>query len=146
MTVTRPRRAVCRQGRDFFCGPDGRPVGFVTPETEIEFTMPDENRLPISVSMIAGNEAHRIRRALESVAGWTSEIVVVLNEEVSDGTDKIAASFGAQSFPRAVERPRRPKKFRRAEDQQRLDFGVGRRRGGFPGTARGNRAVVCRTG
>ena len=55
-------------------------------------------RLPISVCLIAGNEAHRIRRALESVAGWTSEIIVVLNDDVNDGTDKMAGSFGANVF------------------------------------------------
>jgi glycosyltransferase involved in cell wall biosynthesis len=54
--------------------------------------------LPVSVCIIAGNEAARIRRALASVAGWTSEIIVVLNEEVSDGTDQIAESFGAKVF------------------------------------------------
>lgn len=54
--------------------------------------------LPISVCIIASNEAHRIRKALESVAGWTSEIVVILNHDVSDGTDKIAESFGAKVF------------------------------------------------
>jgi glycosyltransferase involved in cell wall biosynthesis len=53
-------------------------------------------KLPISVCIIAGAEAHRIRRALESVAGWTSEIVLVLNSEVSDGTDQVAAEFGAR--------------------------------------------------
>ena len=53
---------------------------------------------PISVCIIAGNEAARIRRALESVAGWTGEIIVVLNDDVSDGTDKIAESFGAKVF------------------------------------------------
>ena len=55
-------------------------------------------RLPISVCLIAGNEAARIRRALASVAGWTSEIIVVLNDDVNDGTDKIAAEFGAKVF------------------------------------------------
>ncbi|HZT23127.1 MAG TPA: glycosyltransferase family 2 protein [Verrucomicrobiae bacterium] len=55
-------------------------------------------KLPISVCLIAGNEARRIRRALESVAGWTSEIIVVLNDDVNDGTDKIAESFGAKVF------------------------------------------------
>jgi glycosyltransferase involved in cell wall biosynthesis len=60
--------------------------------------MPIEQRLPVSVCMIAGNEAHRIRRALESVAGWTGEIIVVINDDVTDGTDKIAASFGAKVF------------------------------------------------
>ncbi len=48
--------------------------------------------------MIAGNEARRIRRALESVAGWTSEIIVVINEDVQDGTDRIAESYGAKVF------------------------------------------------
>lgn len=55
-------------------------------------------RLPVSVCMIAGAEAGRIRRALESVAGWTGEIIVVLNDDVADGTDKIAESFGAKIF------------------------------------------------
>jgi glycosyltransferase involved in cell wall biosynthesis len=48
--------------------------------------------------MISGAEADRIGRALESVADWTGEIVVVLNEEVSDGTDRIAVSYGAKVF------------------------------------------------
>ena len=55
-------------------------------------------QLPISVCLIAANEAHRIRRALDSVAGWTAEIIVVLNDDVKDGTDKIAESFGAKVF------------------------------------------------
>lgn len=54
------------------------------------------NKLPITVSMISGAEAGRIGRALESVAGWTSEIVIVLNEEVKDGTEEIAKRFGAK--------------------------------------------------
>jgi glycosyltransferase involved in cell wall biosynthesis len=58
----------------------------------------EQKPLPISVCIIAGNEAARIRRALESVAGWISEIIVVLNDDVSDGTDKIAESFGAKVF------------------------------------------------
>jgi glycosyltransferase involved in cell wall biosynthesis len=52
------------------------------------------NRLPITVCMISGAEAHRIGRALESVAGWTREIVVVLNEEVNDGTAEIVQHHG----------------------------------------------------
>ncbi|MGZ4975464.1 MAG: glycosyltransferase family 2 protein, partial [Limisphaerales bacterium] len=55
-------------------------------------------KLPISVCLISGAEAHRIGQALKSVADWTSEIVVVLNEDVHDGTDKIAESFGAKVF------------------------------------------------
>jgi len=54
--------------------------------------------LPISVCIIAGNEAARIRRALESVSGWSGEIIVVINDDVADDTDKIAESFGAKVF------------------------------------------------
>jgi glycosyltransferase involved in cell wall biosynthesis len=61
-------------------------------------TMTAQPRFPISVCLIAGNEAARIRRALESVASWASEIIVVLNDDVSDGTDKIAVEFGAKIF------------------------------------------------
>jgi glycosyltransferase involved in cell wall biosynthesis len=57
-----------------------------------------ESKLPISVCIISGAEAHRIGQALKSVAGWTSEIIVVLNEDVRDGTDKIAESFGAKVY------------------------------------------------
>src|SRR5437762_730059 len=55
-------------------------------------------KLPISVCLISGAEAHRIGRALESVVAWTSEIIVVLNEEVRDGTEEIAGQFGAKVF------------------------------------------------
>src|SRR5437899_2607062 len=56
------------------------------------------NRLPISICMVSGAEAQRIGRALESVAAWATEIIVVLNSEVSDGTDEIATRHGAQVF------------------------------------------------
>jgi glycosyltransferase involved in cell wall biosynthesis len=46
--------------------------------------------------MIAGAEAHRIARALDSVKAWAGEIIVVLNEEVQDGTDRIAEACGAR--------------------------------------------------
>lgn len=55
-------------------------------------------KLPISVCLIAGIEAHRIGGALESVAGWTTEIAVVINQDVNDGTDRVAAGFGAKIF------------------------------------------------
>jgi glycosyltransferase involved in cell wall biosynthesis len=48
--------------------------------------------------MIAGPEAGRIRRSLESIAGWASEIIVVINDDVADGTDRIAAECGARVF------------------------------------------------
>ncbi|HEY3762908.1 MAG TPA: glycosyltransferase family 2 protein [Verrucomicrobiae bacterium] len=54
--------------------------------------------LPISVCIIAGNEAHRIPRALESISGWAAEIIVILNEDVNDGTDKITEGAGAKVF------------------------------------------------
>lgn len=53
-------------------------------------------KLPISVCIVAGNEARRIRRTLDSIAGWTSEIVLAIDDKVTDGTDKIAASYGAK--------------------------------------------------
>ena len=56
------------------------------------------NKLPISVCMISGAEAHRIGASLQSVADWTSEIVLVLNQEVADGTDKVATQFGARVY------------------------------------------------
>ena len=52
--------------------------------------------LPLSVCMISGAEASRINRALESVAGWAGEIIVVLNEQVNDGTQEIALRYGAK--------------------------------------------------
>jgi len=48
--------------------------------------------------MIAGAEAHRIGKALASVEAWAAEIIVVLNEEVQDGTERIAAQYGAKVF------------------------------------------------
>ena len=56
------------------------------------------NRLPISVCLIAGAEAARIGRSLASVADWAGEIIVVLNQDVQDGTDRIAESHGARVF------------------------------------------------
>jgi glycosyltransferase involved in cell wall biosynthesis len=56
------------------------------------------NKLPISVCIISGAEAHRIGKCLASVVDWTTEIVVVLNQEVTDGTDKVAEKFGAKVF------------------------------------------------
>ena len=54
--------------------------------------------LPLSVCMISGAEAPRIGRALESIAGWGAEIIVVLNEPVNDGTQEIALKHGAKVF------------------------------------------------
>jgi glycosyltransferase involved in cell wall biosynthesis len=54
--------------------------------------------LPISVCFVSGAEASRIGPALESVADWTEEIIVVLNEEVADGTEAVARRHGAKVF------------------------------------------------
>jgi glycosyltransferase involved in cell wall biosynthesis len=48
--------------------------------------------------MIAGAEERRIGRALKSVADWAAEIIVVLNEDVRDGTEEIAVKYGAKVF------------------------------------------------
>lgn len=54
------------------------------------------NKLPISLCVIAGAEAARIDRCLASAAEWTSEIILVLNPEVTDGTAEIAGKYGAE--------------------------------------------------
>jgi glycosyltransferase involved in cell wall biosynthesis len=53
-------------------------------------------KLPISVCIIAGNEAHRVRPALASVQDWVTEIIVAIDDRVTDGTAQIAASYGAK--------------------------------------------------
>jgi len=55
-------------------------------------------KLPISVCIISGAEAHRITPTLESVKGWVSEVVLLLNDDVRDGTDKVGEAFGARVF------------------------------------------------
>ena len=53
---------------------------------------------PISVCLISGPEAERIGLALASVAGWTAEMVVLLNDDVADGTAQVAERFGARVY------------------------------------------------
>jgi glycosyltransferase involved in cell wall biosynthesis len=60
--------------------------------------MNSPTKLPISICIIAGNEAHRIGNTLKSVHEWAGEIIVVINDDVSDGTDKIIESFGGRVF------------------------------------------------
>ena len=58
------------------------------------------SKLPISVCIIASNEAHRIGRTLQSVQAWVAEIIVVIDDKVTDGTDRVAAGHGARVFSR----------------------------------------------
>lgn len=51
--------------------------------------------------MISGAEARRIGRALESVAGWAGEIVVVMNDDVVDETPAIVERFGGTVYREA---------------------------------------------
>jgi glycosyltransferase involved in cell wall biosynthesis len=53
------------------------------------------DKLPISVAIIAKNEAHNLPRCLASVRGWVAEIVVVLND-TTDASETIARAAGAQ--------------------------------------------------
>ncbi len=50
--------------------------------------------LPLSVAIIASNEEANLRRCLRSVAGWTAEAVVVVND-CRDGTMAVAREAGA---------------------------------------------------
>jgi glycosyltransferase involved in cell wall biosynthesis len=50
--------------------------------------------LPLSVAIIAKNEAHNLQRCLASVCGWVGDVVVVLND-TTDGSETIAREAGA---------------------------------------------------
>lgn len=62
-------------------------------------TVPESQRaralLPVSVVVVARNEARNLPRCLASVHGWCSEIVVALNN-TTDESAAIAAGFGAR--------------------------------------------------
>ena len=51
--------------------------------------------LPISVVIVAKNEAQTLPRCLASVRGWTAEIVVALND-TTDASEEIARGAGAR--------------------------------------------------
>ncbi len=57
-----------------------------------------EDRLPVSCVVICGNEAHRIRDCLESVA-WCDEIIVV-DSYSTDGTWEIVQRYATQALRR----------------------------------------------
>jgi glycosyltransferase involved in cell wall biosynthesis len=50
--------------------------------------------LPLSVVVVARNEAHNLPRCLSSVKGWVAEIVVVLND-TTDDSEAVAQAHGA---------------------------------------------------
>ena len=52
-------------------------------------------QLPISVVIVARNEAHNLPRCLASVQGWSADIVVALNE-TTDDSESVAKKFGAR--------------------------------------------------
>src|SRR5690606_34025120 len=54
-----------------------------------------EPPLPVSAFIIARNEADRIGRAIDSVAGWVEEIVVI-DSGSTDGTQAVAEAHGAR--------------------------------------------------
>ncbi len=56
--------------------------------------------LPLSVAVIASNEEANLRRCLQSVAGWTAEAVVVVND-CRDDTAGVAHSLGAVVYEHA---------------------------------------------
>lgn len=57
-----------------------------------------EQPLPLTGIVIAGAEAHRIGRALASLRQLVAELIVVVNNDVTDATPEIAARFGAKVY------------------------------------------------
>lgn len=55
-------------------------------------------KLPLSVCLISGAEAGRIGRVLQSIEGWAQEVIVVLNQDVQDGTEALCLAKGAKVF------------------------------------------------
>lgn len=57
--------------------------------------VPSPTQLPISVVIVARNEAHNLPRCLASVRDFAAEIVVALND-TTDASESIARSFNAR--------------------------------------------------
>ncbi|MEM1355973.1 MAG: glycosyltransferase family 2 protein [Planctomycetota bacterium] len=55
----------------------------------------DDKPLPITVTIVAKNEADRLPLALKSVAGWVQRVIVV-DSGSTDGTQQIAQDLGAE--------------------------------------------------
>jgi len=54
--------------------------------------------LPLSVVIVAKNEARNLPRCLAGVQGWVAEIIVALND-TTDDSEAIAKKFGARVHP-----------------------------------------------
>lgn len=54
--------------------------------------------LPVSVVVVAKNEAERLPRCLRSVQGWTAEQIVVLND-TTDASEAVSRALGARVEP-----------------------------------------------
>ncbi len=52
--------------------------------------------LPVSVAIIAKNEARHLAAAIESVTGWVAEVVVLVDDATTDDTAAIALRHGAR--------------------------------------------------
>lgn len=76
-------------------------------------------RLPVSVFIIAVDEADRIGRTIASVSGWVDEVIVIDSGSV-DGTQKVAADAGARVMFNAWPGYGLQKRF--GEDQCRNDW------------------------
>ena len=66
--------------------------------------------LPISCVIIARNEAEALKRCLSSIHGWIKEIIVIIND-CTDDTQKIAEQFGARVIEHVWEGYARQKNF-----------------------------------
>ena len=75
--------------------------------------------LPISVTIIAQDEADRIGMAIASVRDWVDEVVVV-DSGSTDGTPEIAQSLGARVIHHDWPGYGQQKRF--AEDQAQNDW------------------------
>jgi glycosyltransferase involved in cell wall biosynthesis len=51
--------------------------------------------LPISVVVVARNEAHNLPRCLASVGGWCADLIVALND-TRDDSERVARAAGAR--------------------------------------------------
>ncbi|MBD8892227.1 glycosyltransferase family 2 protein [Roseibium litorale] len=77
------------------------------------------NRLPLSVFIIAKNEADRIGRSIQSVIGWADEVIVI-DSGSTDGTPETAKALGAKVIHNSWPGYGPQKRF--GEDQCRNDW------------------------